>query len=96
GKTNYILANEASGVGFYKAATSGAYLTAHRAYLSTATAAGAREFLSLDDETTGISAALKDNGEMTNDKAFFNLNGQRVAQPTRGLYIVNGRKVVVK
>ena len=26
----------------------------------------------------------------------YNLNGQRVAQPTKGLYIVNGRKVVVK
>jgi len=27
---------------------------------------------------------------------FFNLSGQRVAQPTKGLYIVNGKKVVVK
>lgn len=27
---------------------------------------------------------------------FFNLAGQRVAQPTKGLYIVNGKKVVVK
>ena len=26
----------------------------------------------------------------------YNLNGQRVAKPTKGLYIVNGRKVVVK
>ena len=27
---------------------------------------------------------------------FFNLSGQRVAQPTKGLYIINGKKVVVK
>ena len=27
---------------------------------------------------------------------FYNLNGQRVAQPTKGLYIVNGRKVIMK
>lgn len=27
---------------------------------------------------------------------FFNLAGQRVAQPTKGLYIINGKKVVVK
>ena len=26
----------------------------------------------------------------------YNLNGQRVAQPTKGLYIVNGKKVVIK
>lgn len=27
---------------------------------------------------------------------FYNLNGQRVAQPTKGLYIVNGKKVIMK
>ena len=27
---------------------------------------------------------------------YFNLAGQRVAQPTKGLYIVNGKKVIVK
>ena len=36
-KTNYILSNEAAGVGFYKA-VDGKYLGAHKAYLSTATA----------------------------------------------------------
>ena len=45
-------------------------------------------------ETTGINAVngseLKVNGE------YYNLNGQRVANPTKGLYIVNGKKVVIK
>lgn len=36
-----------------------------------------------------MTEAVK-NGEV------YNLNGQRVAQPTKGLYIINGRKVVVK
>lgn len=49
-----------------------------------------------EGETTGISASLNDKAEMTNDNAIYNLNGQRVAQPTKGLYIVNGKKVVVK
>lgn len=44
--------------------------------------------------TTGINAVngseFKVNGE------YYNLAGQRVAQPTKGLYIVNGRKVVIK
>ena len=44
--------------------------------------------------TTGIDMVkgegFKANGEL------YNLNGQRVAQPTKGLYIVNGRKVVIK
>ena len=30
------------------------------------------------------------------DNGVYNLNGQRVNQPTKGLYIVNGRKVVIK
>ena len=92
-KTNYILSNEAAGVGFYKA-TDGKYLGAHKAYLSTANAASAPSFLGFDGETTGINAVngseFKVNGE------YFNLNGQRVAEPTKGLYIVNGKKVVIK
>ena len=46
------------------------------------------------DGSTGINmvngSELKVNGE------YYNLNGQRVAQPTKGLYIVNGKKVVIK
>ena len=49
---------------------------------------------SFDGDATGIekveNAAVNANGTM------FNLAGQRVAQPTKGLYIVNGKKVVVK
>lgn len=57
--------------------------------------AGAR-LVFFDDETTGISAELNDKAEMTNDNTFFDLQGRRVTQPTKGLYILNGRKVVIK
>jgi len=83
-----------STVGFYKA-NSGA-LNAHKAYLdiSDLLSGDAREFLAFgDDETTGVEtvkASQKMNGE------FFNLAGQRVAQPAKGLYIVNGKKVIIK
>jgi hypothetical protein len=30
------------------------------------------------------------------DNNYYNLNGQRVSQPKKGLYIVNGKKVVIK
>jgi len=30
------------------------------------------------------------------DGVVFGLQGRRVAQPTKGLYIVNGKKVVIK
>ncbi len=47
----------------------------------------------LDDETTGIDE-LKQNAESR--KQMFDLSGRKVAQPTRGLYIVNGKKLFVK
>lgn len=46
-----------------------------------------------DDETTGIRSI---DSQLTND-IWYNLKGQRVDTPTKkGLYIKNGRKVVVK
>lgn len=54
----------------------------------------ARILLSFDDQTTGISATPK-NPEKS-DKEIFNLAGQRVSLPTKGMYIIGGRKVVVK
>ena len=45
-------------------------------------------------ESTGISEMRNAQSTMFNE--VYNLNGQRVAQPTKGLYITNGRKVVVK
>ena len=44
-------------------------------------------------EATAIKAI--ENGQQMNGN-FYNLAGQRVSQPTKGLYIVNGRKVVMK
>lgn len=44
------------------------------------------------DETTGINTvAVEKNAE-----GIFNMNGQRVAAPAKGLYIVNGKKVILK
>ena len=56
----------------------------------------ARELtIDFDSETTAISELTNTN--LTNyTNEYFNLAGQRVANPTKGLYIVNGKKVVVK
>ena len=90
----YVLSTEGGVTGFYRA--NNTLVPTGKAYLNAGTA-GARFFaLSLDGETTGIGAALIDNGQLTIDNAVYNLNGQRVMNPAKGLYIVNGRKVVVK
>ena len=79
-------------------------MKAFRAYFDLATAGAEYEdeevaarilMVFNDGETTGISAVLMNSEGMKNDKVY-NLKGQRVAQPSKGLYIKDGRKVVVK
>ena len=90
----YVLAKKANGVGFYlwdKSKT----LNEGKVCLRTG-GSSAREFLSFDEgETTSLREIRNEELGMKNAE-YFNLNGQRVAQPTKGLYIVNGRKVVIK
>ena len=71
-------------------------LAANKAYLDLADA-GAHE-LSIVFEDEGETTAISEVRGLKSDVRgeYFNLNGQRVAQPTKGLYIVNGRKVVIK
>lgn len=47
-----------------------------------------------DDETTGV-AGIK-NGKWTIDNSVYDLQGRKVQKPSKGLYIKNGRKEVVK
>ena len=46
-----------------------------------------------DGETTGIKAVGEYKGDA---EVIYNLNGQRVENPGKGLYIINGQKVVMK
>ena len=49
--------------------------------------------LTIDDSTTGVRSV--GCASVATDGTFFDLSGRRVAQPTKkGVYIVNGRKVV--
>ena len=47
-----------------------------------------------DENTTAISEVS--NSKFQASGEYYDLSGRRVAQPTRGLYIVNGKKVVIK
>ena len=103
----YVLNNGSAGVGFYKLAaynesTGVGTIGANKAYL-TYDGALAREFFGFD-ETTGIksmhnsstSEAAKPSAQCTMHNDVFDLQGRRVAKPTKGLYIVNGKKVIIK
>ena len=92
GTCNYILNVVDGVVGFYKA--NNQTVATNRAYLksTTATEGATRMGFRFDDETTGIESVATDVENTT----IYNLNGMRVAQPQKGLYIQNGKKVVVK
>ena len=62
-----------------------------RAYLNVPSSVKAFFF----DKADGISSV--ENGQSTmENKAIFNIAGQRVAKAQKGIYIMNGKKVLVK
>lgn len=72
-----------------------ASIKGYRAYFTGVSApAGGRLAIMIDDEdiSTGLSAMKWLEG--TNE--VYNLQGQRVENTGKGIYIVNGRKVIVK
>ncbi|MDD7524691.1 MAG: discoidin domain-containing protein [Alloprevotella sp.] len=88
----YTLQNGSKGIGMYK--YSGANIQGFRAYLPyTAPAEGGALRMVFDDVTTGIEGIEVNDGGKT---AIYDLSGRRVSRMTKGLYIVNGKKVFIK
>lgn len=93
---NYILNKVGGVVGFYKAA--GRTVATNRAYIQIdeSTAYSIKEFISLpgydEDGADGIGA-VRGEGAVA-DGPVFDLQGRRVQNPDKGLYIVNGKKVM--
>lgn len=86
GPFNYIL----NGNAFYEA--NNRWVGKDKAYLQLSQAATARVLLFDDEEeTTGITSIKSENRNI-----YFDLQGRRVAQPAKGLYIVNGKKYFAK
>ena len=48
------------------------------------------------DETTAISAPLTNSEERIVNSEVYDLQGRRVNTPTKGVYIVNGKKTVIR
>ncbi len=82
-------------IGFWWGAEDGAAfaLAANKAYLAVPEAEASAIGFEFDDETTGI---VNVNRETTTNNQYYTLDGRRVAEPTKGLYIINGKKVVIK
>ncbi len=96
--TIYVLNKGTSGVGFYKL-KSGKTLGYGKAYLDTSTT-GAPSYLNFEEnETTEVREVKEVNVVIeVNDNSWYTLDGRKMdSKPTaKGLYIVNGKKVVIK
>lgn len=95
----YKLANGDKGIGFYYGAENGAAFTngAHKAYLAVAGTMSQMKGFSLDGMTTGINQVSTAN--TVNDANIYDLNGRRIQSlgaAQKGIYIVGGKKVIVK
>ena len=100
--TNFILANgDKYGIGFYTLSEAGE-IAAGKAYLQlpTAVVPAARGIKFVFDDEEGVVTAVENLTPTLSEgmTVVYNLNGQRVADASlkKGLYIVSGKKVLVK
>ena len=92
-KIAYVLAKDGdNSAGFKKWAGEIADLAGRAVLWLGGEVSTARGFFALDGEATGIQNVATS----VEDGAIYDLQGRRVAQPKAGLYIVNGKKVIVK
>lgn len=88
----------ASDASFVKVGTgSGAYINPFRAYLQTSTPQEARMSVTFDgnENATSIQDVTPDVEPMS-QQPIYNLGGQRVKTPKKGLYVIGGKKFSVK
>ena len=95
GGTNYVLSVQDEKVVFAPIGSTPAPVTAgHAALFVPSTSGGARALnIVFGNETQGISAVETAKAQ---DGQAYNLAGQRVSKVQKGLYIVNGKKVIMK
>ena len=95
---NINTADSRNPIGFYKVKNNVTNIPGNKAFLVlTSTEAQAKSFvLEFEDGgTTGIET-IENSKNSTEDGVYYDLQGRRVENPTRGIYIVNGKKVVIK
>ena len=75
-------------------------MPAHRAYLPLLTTAvgEAKSIVLLWDDgfVTGVERMRNVENEIMRNESVYNLNGQKLSSPRKGINIINGRKVIVK
>ncbi|MBQ7415003.1 MAG: chitobiase/beta-hexosaminidase C-terminal domain-containing protein [Prevotella sp.] len=93
---NIFVLNEVGGVvGFYKLSASGSLL-AGKGYLEVDGVGEGRSMFEIDIDGISTGISKMEDVRSKKDDVYYDLQGRRVLNPTKGLYIVNGKKVIVK
>lgn len=94
--TNYTLGTDGNGGVIFKRSSGTGTSPANRAYVQIPTSiVGARAILGIEEDGTTDVEGIRtlDTEEAKGD--YYNLNGQKVQTPQRGLYIKNGKKIFI-
>ena len=95
---NINTADSRNPIGFYKLNNTVTTIPGNKAFLVLTNAEAQAKGFILEFEdggTTGIET-IENSNHSTESGVYYDLQGRRVENPTRGVYIVNGKKVVIK
>ena len=92
-ENSYVLANKTTGWGFYKVGASASALPMNKAYLILPTNTPQSFVRCFFGNTTGLDSTPLQNASTNN---IYDLSGRQVKVASKGVYIINGRKVLVK
>lgn len=95
---NINTADSRNPIGFYKVKSNVTNIPGNKAFLVLTNAEAQAKGFVLEFEdggTTGIET-IENSKYSAEDGVYYDLQGRRVENPTRGVYIVNGKKVVIK
>jgi hypothetical protein len=95
---NINTADSRNPIGFYKVKSNVTNIPGNKAFLVLTNAEAQAKGFVLEFEdggTTGIETN-ENSRHSTEDGVYYDLQGRHVENPTRGVYIVNGKKVVIK
>jgi len=95
---NINTADSRNPIGFYKVKSNVTNIPGNKAFLVLTNAEAQAKGFVLEFEdggTTGIET-IENSKHSTESGVYYDLQGRRVENPTRGVYIVNGKKVVIK
>ena len=93
GNNTYVLSRYSDGKPGFRLAADGLEIAQHKAYL-TLTDGQARAFFGFADNTTTAISEIADSQSVYGNT--YDLSGRRIQKPSRGFYVKNGKKVIVK